>query len=68
MPKSVPGYKKLKFQWLRNGKKIKKATKRTYKIAKADRGKKISCKVTLTPTGGGKAKEFKTLAVTIPKK
>lgn len=67
-PKSVPGFKKLKFQWLRNGKKIKKATKRTYKLTKSDRGKKISCKVTLTPTVGGKAQTFTTLAVKIPKK
>lgn len=68
VPKAVSGFKKLKFQWLRNGKKIKKATKRTYKLAKADRGKQISCQITMTPTGGGKAKVFKTLSVSIPKK
>lgn len=68
VPRAVAGYKKLKFQWLRNGKKIKKATKRAYRITKADRGKKVSCKVTLTPTKGGKAKTFTTLAVSIPKK
>lgn len=68
VPKSVAGFKKLKYQWLRNGKKIKKATKRTYKLAKADRGKKISCKVTLTPAAGGKATTFTTLPVLVPKK
>jgi hypothetical protein len=68
VPKTVSGFKKLKFQWLRNGKKIKKATKRSYKVAKADRGKQISCQITMTPTSGGKAKVFKTLSVAIPKK
>lgn len=68
VPKSVSGYKKLKYQWLRNGKKIKKATKRSYKVTKADRGKKISCKITLTPAAGGKAKDFTTLPVAVPKK
>ena len=68
VPKTVPGFKKLKYQWLRNGKKIKKATKRTYKLTKSDRGKKISCKVTLTPAGGGKATVFTTLPVLVPKK
>ncbi|WP_110208931.1 beta-propeller fold lactonase family protein, partial [Nocardioides daejeonensis] len=31
----------LKYQWLRNGKAIKKATKATYKVTKADKGKKL---------------------------
>jgi hypothetical protein len=34
------------YQWLRNGKAIKKATKATYKLVKADIGKQISVKVT----------------------
>lgn len=34
------------YQWYRNGTKIKKATKSTYKLTKADRGKRITVKVT----------------------
>lgn len=41
-----PSPVKLSYQWLRNGKKIKGATKRTYKLVTADKGKKISVKVT----------------------
>ncbi len=67
-PKTVTGFKKVTYQWLRNGKKIKKATKRTYKLTKADRGKKISCKVTLTPAAGGKKVTFTTKAISVPKK
>jgi hypothetical protein len=32
---------KVRYQWLRNGKKIKGATKKTYKLRKADKGKWI---------------------------
>ena len=41
----------LKYQWLRDGKTIKGATKSSYKLVKADAGKKISVKVTGTRTG-----------------
>ena len=41
-----PSGVKLSYQWLRNGKAIKGATKSTYKLAKADKGKKITVKVT----------------------
>ncbi|MDQ6525757.1 hypothetical protein RB608_19230 [Nocardioides sp. LHD-245] len=34
------------YQWLRNGKPIKKAAKATYRIRKTDRGRKISVRVT----------------------
>ncbi len=37
---------KLSYQWLRNGKAIKGATKSTYKLAKSDKRKKITVKVT----------------------
>ncbi|MBJ7472185.1 MAG: hypothetical protein JHD16_12840 [Solirubrobacteraceae bacterium] len=67
-PKSVAGYSKVKYQWLRNGKKIKKATKRTYKLTKSDRGKRISCRLTLTPAAGGTPVVVTTTAVKIPKK
>jgi len=34
------------YQWYRSGKAIKSATKTSYKVVKADKGKKISVKVT----------------------
>jgi hypothetical protein len=37
---------KFTYQWLLNGKVIKKATKSSLKLSKADKGKKISCRVT----------------------
>ncbi|MDF1489795.1 FlgD immunoglobulin-like domain containing protein [Tessaracoccus caeni] len=39
------------YQWYRNGSKIKGATKSTYKLAKADKGKKITVKVTGKKSG-----------------
>ncbi|MDQ8046084.1 MAG: hypothetical protein AAGC46_15075 [Solirubrobacteraceae bacterium] len=67
LPKSVSGYRKATYQWMRNGKKIKKATKRTYKLTKADRGKAISCHLTLTPAGGGAKVVVDTAPVVVPK-
>ncbi|MFD2840308.1 hypothetical protein ACFSYH_06955 [Populibacterium corticicola] len=42
---------KYNYQWLRNGKAIKGATKSTYKVKSADVGKRLSVKVTATKTG-----------------
>jgi hypothetical protein len=53
-PKGV----KLSYQWLRGGKSIKGAKKSTYKVAKADVGKKLSVKVT------GKKSGYKTVSKT----
>mgnify|MGYP002079102753 CR=1 FL=1 len=39
------------YQWLRDGKAISKATTSSYKLTKADAGKKISVKVTGTKSG-----------------
>lgn len=39
------------YQWLRNGKKIKGATKATYKLTRSDRYKKVSVKVTVKRVG-----------------
>ncbi|WP_291278926.1 hypothetical protein [Galactobacter sp.] len=39
------------YQWLANGKKISKATKSSYTIAKADKGKRLSVKVTAKKSG-----------------
>lgn len=36
----------LSYQWLRSGKVIRGATKATYKLTKADRGKAIAVRVT----------------------
>ncbi|XBB65323.1 hypothetical protein ABFU82_14505 [Nocardioides sp. WV_118_6] len=41
----------LRYQWLRNGKVVKGATRATYKLAKADRGKRVSVRVTATRAG-----------------
>src|SRR4051794_3076928 len=49
VPAKIKGFTKIKYQWLRNGKKIKHATKRVYKIKRKDRGKKISCRLLLKP-------------------
>ena len=51
-PKGV----KLSYQWLRNGKAIKGATKSSYKLVTADKKKKISVKVT------GKLSGYSTVA------
>ena len=46
-----PTPKKLTYTWLRNGKAIKGATKATYQLKRADRGKKISVRLTATRAG-----------------
>ena len=49
---------KYSYQWLRNGKAIKGATKSSYKLVKADRNKKVAVKVT------GSKKNYKTASTT----
>ena len=46
-----PDATKVTYQWYRGSKKIKRATKATYRVAKADRGKKVSVRVTGTRIG-----------------
>ena len=41
----------LSYQWYRNGKAIKKAKKKSYKLTAKDRGKRISVKVTAKKSG-----------------
>ncbi|WP_150119390.1 sunset domain-containing protein [Enteractinococcus helveticum] len=53
---------KLTYQWLRNGKAISKATKKTYKPVAADVGKQLSVKVT------GKKSGYKSVSKTSPKR
>jgi serine protease len=43
------------YQWLRNGKSIKNATKSSYKLTKSDRNKKVSVRVTVSHTAYTKA-------------
>ena len=46
-----PGEVALSYQWYRSGAKIAKATKPTYKLVAADKGKTITVKVTGTKSG-----------------
>jgi hypothetical protein len=46
-----PGSVSKKYQWYNNGKKIKKATKSTYKLPSSAKGDKITVKVTGKKTG-----------------
>jgi hypothetical protein len=48
---SIPGATKVRYQWLRNGKKIKKARKRGYRIRRKDRGRRIACRLTFVIDG-----------------
>ena len=41
----------VKYQWFANGKKIKKATKSSYKLTRTVKGRKISVKVTASAPG-----------------
>lgn len=50
-----PSVTVISYQWLRNGKAISAATASTYKPTKADKGKKLSVKITVTSPGYQKA-------------
>ncbi len=41
----------VKYQWLRNGKAIKKATTSSYKLTTKDKRKKVSVRVTYSKAG-----------------
>jgi hypothetical protein len=66
-PATVSGYNHVAYQWLRNGKPITGATAASYKIHKADRGKKISLAVTLTSDTTGTRSTVKSNAISVPK-
>jgi hypothetical protein len=53
-PGNWKGAHALAYQWLRSGKAIANATTPRYRIAPADGGRRLSCRVTATATGGGK--------------
>ena len=46
------GATRFRFQWLRNGKPIKKATQSRYKLRRKDRRKKVACRITAIGPGG----------------
>ncbi|GAA3532511.1 hypothetical protein [Nocardioides daeguensis] len=48
-----PAPSTLAYQWLRNGKPIKKATKTSYRVAGKDRGKRLAVRVTASGPGLG---------------
>jgi hypothetical protein len=54
---------KVSYQWRRNGKAIKGKTKASYKLVKADRGKSISCRITLKNSLGSSSKTSMTIRV-----
>jgi secreted trypsin-like serine protease len=43
---------KIGYQWLRNGKAIRKATRKTYRLRAADRGKRLQVRITYRNTQG----------------
>lgn len=49
--KTAPRATRVTYQWLRNGRAISRATKAAYKLSTADKGKRISVKVTYHRTG-----------------
>ena len=56
-PKPSKKSVKVRYQWLKNGKKIKGAKKATYRVRAKDRGKKISVRVTAKKKGYEKARK-----------
>lgn len=57
------GAPKLTYAWKRNGKTIKRQSKKAYTVRKADRGKKLSCAVTGANAGGTKTVTTRALRV-----
>ncbi len=51
-PLTEPGFVRVSYQWLRNGKPIRGATRRTYKLTRSDTGKRITLRMTLRTSAG----------------
>jgi hypothetical protein len=62
-PGTWSGSPAMKYQWLRNGKAIKKATKTSYKLTRKDRRRKVSCRVTARNAVGATSATTKALKV-----
>lgn len=56
------------YQWLRGGKTIKGATKATYNVRKADRGKKVACRVSAASPDGAQTIKRTSRGVKVKKK
>lgn len=54
-----------RYQWYRNGARISEATESSYKVTLADRGKRLSAKVTVTFEGAGRSVSATSSAVTV---
>lgn len=61
-----PAGHKTTYEWLRNGEPIDNATKRTYKVAKADAGMKLSVRLTV-PKAGHETASKTSAAKSVPK-
>lgn len=68
VPKRVRGFASARYQWYRDGRRIRRATRRTYKVTRKDRGRKLVCKITLTPRRGGRKVVKTTPAVRVPRR
>jgi hypothetical protein len=69
VPGSFAGFVSPRYRWLRNGTKIKRhSRKRVYRITRKDRGKRLACRITLTPVAGGANVVVRTKAVQIPRR
>lgn len=55
LPGKWKGAHTLAYQWLRAGKPIASATTARYRVSRADRGRRLACRVTATATGGAHA-------------
>jgi hypothetical protein len=63
---ALPGATRVTYQWLRNGRKIKGARRRGYRIRRRDRGKRLSCRITFVVAG--QRLTIRTKAVKIPRR
>jgi hypothetical protein len=68
VPRAVAGFETPRYRWLRQGRRIHGADERVYKIRRQDRGKRIRCRIRLTPADGGDPVVITTAAVKIPRR
>ena len=63
----VTGFRRLGCRWLRHGKAIKRATKPTSRLTRADRGPQVSCRI-LPTRADGAAVTVRTKSVRVPER